>query len=299
VCAAFVSRESTTLEFTRRGIYAFALASLILIFALGQSARAQSELGSIDGSVSDHQGALVPSAEVHLRSLSTSAARSAKTDAQGRFDFSALPVGQYELTVSMTGFKTTATSAAVVSGTRSTVDVKLDVGSMTEQVTVTDESSAVELRDSNVVSHTITEKQLQDLPLGRDLLYFASIQPGVQQGSDAENGSGGGGSNTFFGTLGSNIILSGQSVGHTEYLEDGVPNVARITQSANIMLDPEAMSEFTIQTNGMSAEFAQPGVVQMVSQQGSDRFHGQFYDYFQNNALNALNYFQTKAVPLH
>ena len=91
--------------------------------------------------------------------------------------------------------------------------------------------------------------------------------------------------------------MAGQIIGSTTFLQDGVVNMNVLTQTANIVASIESVQEVSVESNGMSAKFPSPGLVNVITKRGSNAFHGTAYDYLQNNALNAKNFFAT-SVPI-
>jgi hypothetical protein len=257
------------------------------------SAHAQFTLGNLRGHVTDPSGAPVSSAKVELKDLSTQAIQTAQTDGSGDYAFSSLQPRRYQLTVSASGF--TQVSAAITLGVSQQLvqDFHLPMGQLTQEVTVQGANAAVALQqDSPVNSQLVTQHETASLPVnGRNFLGLAQLGPGAQPGRDLLNNSSNGGSAEYFQTTSQQFIPSGQSVGHTAYLQDGVTNTQLFTQAANILPDLDAIQEFSVETTGMSAQFGQPGVINVITKSGSNSFHGTAYDYLKNSALNANSWF--------
>jgi len=270
--------------------YAVALLAQVLWV---MAAHAQLTLGGIAVKVADSNQAIVPGSQVKVESIDTGAVREAQSDDSGISTFAALPIGLYRVSVSKAGFSTVVTQANVGVGETTTVNIQLTVGAVSQTVEVNSSSSELALqKEDHVISQFVSEQQIASLPMnGRNLLSLAVIGPGAQAGGDVINGSGNGGSAQYFQATPGLIILSGQSVGHTTFLQDGVSNVSLFTQAINILPSPDAVQEFNVQTNGMSAKFDQPSVVNIVTKGGSNRFHGSLYDYFKNRVLDANSFF--------
>lgn len=98
---------------------------------------------------------------------------------------------------------------------------------------------------------------------------------------------------TFYGQLASSVIISGLGNAHTLFLQDGVDNTNLLTQTANILASVEATQEATTLLNGAPARFSEPAVIDVITKSGSNRFHGTAYDFLQNDAANAGNWFST------
>lgn len=273
------------------------LAFLIILVAAAIPARAQFTQGSISGRVLDPSGQAIVGAKVTLQDVDTKATQNATTDSSGTYTFAALQPHPYQLTTSAPGFAETTVSVTVGISQQLVEDVNLQVGSSSQKITVQASGAAVALqRESSTVSQLVTQTEINSLPVsGRSFLGLASLGPGSQPGGDLLNHSSNGGSAEYFQTTGQQFIPAGQSVGHTSFLQDGVTNVQLFTQAANILPDLDAIQEFSVNTTGMTAQFSQPGVINVITKSGSNRFHGTAYDFFRNADLNANNWFNNLA----
>ena len=275
----------------------FALALGLCFLTTAWLADAQFSLGTIRGNVMDPSGAPVNGAKIELRDLSTQAVSTVETDAAGTYALSSLQPRGYRLTVSAPGFAQVSASVTLGISQQLVQDFRLPVGQLTQEVTVQGANAAVALQqDSPVNSQLVTQTETASLPVnGRNFLGLAQLGPGAQPGGDLINYSNNGGSAQYFQTTNQQFIPSGQSVGHTAYLQDGVTNTQLFTQAANILPDLDAIQEFSVETTGMSAQFGQPGVINVITKSGSNAFHGTAYDYLKNSALNANSWFNNLA----
>lgn len=267
--------------------------TVILVNLAFLTAFGQFNLGTISGRITDQSDSAVAGCSVEVRSLDTNFVRQESTDGSGLYSVPSLPPGRYTVKITQSGFKvSTATVTLSVSQTL-TADFRLEVGNVAEAVTVTEESSQLALKkDSFEISQLVSQRELASLPVnGRNFLKLATLGPGAQPGSDLVNGSSNGGTTEYFETTSNNVILSGQSVGRTTFLQDGVANLNLFTAAANIIPVMDSIQEFVVETNGMSAKFDQPGLVNAVSKRGSNAIHGVVYDYLQNDLTNARNFF--------
>lgn len=258
---------------------------------------AQFNLGTITGAVHDPTGGAVANCRLTAVSLTGSNSRTVTANVEGFYTIPSLPAGGYRLTAEFSGFQ--KATAELTVGVDQTVnfDFSLVLGNVNEQVEVKSETDTVTLqRDTHEVSELITTKQLEDLPTnGRNFLTLATLGTGAQTAKDAFVTAGGPAAN--FGSIGREVILAGQFVGSTTFLQDGVVNVNLLTQTANIVSSMESIQEVSVESNGMSAKFASPGVVNVITKRGGNSFHGAASDYLQNGALNARNFFAT-SVPV-
>jgi hypothetical protein len=228
--------------------------------------------------------------------VATSATRTARSNAQGIYTIAALPAGAYTVTATASGFQTLVDTTQVTLNGTTGLNLKLEVGSASESVTVAGGSEIANLQtETHEVSQSLDEQQLTDLPTnGRNILNLAALGPGAQPGSDVN--TAGGGAAEFFNMTPNTIFLSGMSNVHTSFLVDGVSDLDLLTLAANVVPSAESVQEVNTEVNGASARFGQPSTVNMITKSGSDTFHGTAYDFIQNDALDAANYFST-SVP--
>ena len=225
--------------------------------------------GSISGTITDPTGALVPNAKVELKDEATGITKSAAANAQGEFLFPDLNFGSYEVSVSVSGFRTERITHVKVQASRVTdVSVRLSVGQNTETVTVEGVAPVLET-SSNLISRTIETEAVKDLPLnGRGTLGFARLVPGQQtplgNGDTHYNGLPGGAVNVT--TDGINNASNGFKSGGTVFFQT-VP--ARLG----------AVEEIAVETGGLGAESgAESGVnLKFITKRGTDRYHGNLY----------------------
>lgn len=264
----------------------------------------QTSTGSILGSVIDQSGAAVPGATVTVSNKATSSARVLTTNGEGLYSAAALPAGDYELRVEMTGFRTTVREAQVLAGSDTTANVSLSLGESREVVTV-EAASAQMNYDSNTVAGSIERSTIQDMPLnGRSFLQLASLEPGVQVTTGAQGARNapiqisilGGASNVSFTTNSTLLSLDGLSL--MDMLDGG---------NTSLNFSQEMVQEFQITSLNfdLGTGITALGAVNIVSRSGGNDFHGSgFYFYRDHNmaaypglkrsALNPSPYFVRK-----
>ncbi len=250
------------------------LLSCALVFA-------QNDRGTITGTVSDATGALVPGVRIVLTNTNTGTKTDTVTTGTGNYTLLALPVGSYALTVEQPGFsKYEQTNIQVQIAVTTRVDVILKVGTASESVRVTAESTLLK-SESAEQSTTITGKEIAELPINfgigagaiRNPLSFIQMTPGATF-NGWNNISINGGTNNF------KIVFEGQeadSAFQTQVSDEEQPSV-------------EAIEQFTLQTSNFSAEYGlvgNGGIYNFTSKSGTNQFHGSVYDYFENTFLNA------------
>jgi hypothetical protein len=273
----------------------FALAVLMLVLTLGHQAYGQSDRGNITGTVSDPSGAVVANAKVTATNLTTNEVRETTTSDEGNFTIPQLKADPYKITVEATGFKSaTVENVQVAVQVTRTVDVTLEIGVITDVVTVTNDAAPVIQTDSPVRQTNVTERQVRELPLqvsvesaGRTPLSFIFLDSNVSSSGRIGSQEGGTSANRF-------RVSGGQALG-TEILVDG--GSTRRAQSGTFFTEvapgPNAFQEFTLSTSTYSAEFGNStgGIVNFTIKSGTNDYHGELYWLHRNDALNANTFF--------
>ena len=272
---------------------------LLLSIGLLVGVHAQSSTaGNITGTVRDPQGAAVPRAEVMIVEERTGAERKVTANEDGFYSVPSLPAGVYTISTSPAGFKkTVATGIQLHVSENLTVNLDVQVGQVTETVTITSEQTAVELR-SGEVSSLISEKQVTELPLnGRNYAQLALMVPGVSPVTQA----GAGGAFATRGTglnSGVDMSVNGNQSNSNLWTVDGVNNMD-VGSNRTLLVFPsvDAIQEFRVERNSFSAEFgqAQGAVVNLITKGGSNEFHGTLFEFYRDDALNANNFFLNRA----
>jgi hypothetical protein len=259
---------------------------LTLLMLANVPAFAQASRGSLSGLVNDGSGAAIVGASVILKNIATGEENRASTNSQGSFTFPSLEPGKYSATVEATGFKRTEiTEITVELSQPAKVDVTLEVGAVSEQVTVTAEAQEVINTTSPVLTKTINAKQVADLPLlSRNPLDLARLQAGLAvQGTDVRNAA-----------------VQGLRGNATNVTQDGINAMDNFVKGSSFfaLSSPSlnATSEFSI-TVGTVGSDAGRGVAQvrLVTPSGSNGFHGGVFYQHRNDALNANSFFNNAA----
>ncbi|HTG88114.1 MAG TPA: carboxypeptidase regulatory-like domain-containing protein, partial [Pyrinomonadaceae bacterium] len=279
----------------------FGLQALLLLLSIGLFVGVQAQsstAGNITGTVRDPQGAAVANVEVTIVEEKTGASRTAKTNDDGFYSAPGLPAGVYSISAAPTGFKkTVATGVQLHVSENLTVNLDLQVGQVTEIVTVTSEAAPVETR-SGEVSSLISEKQVTELPLnGRNYAQLALMVPGVSPVTQ----SGAGGAFATRGTglnAGVDMSVNGNQSNSNLWTVDGVNNMD-VGSNRTLLVFPsvDSIQEFRVERNSFSAEFgqAQGAVVNLITKGGSNEWHGGIFEFFRNDSLNANNFFLNRA----
>jgi outer membrane receptor protein involved in Fe transport len=274
------------------------LAMLVAAFALASaSAYGQTVGASIQGIVTDRTGAVLPGTEVTVRNSGTGATNNILTDERGRYLVPLLQSGEYELQVSLMGFTTvTRRGIRLTIGQNAVIDVALEVGQITQDVSVVADANPINLT-SAAMSGLVTDKQIRDLPLnGRSFQELALLQTGVTAALAAGNDVVGGRT--------PKISINGARPEQNNFLLDGtdINNVYNKTPGSvgGVLLGVEAVLEFQVLTNAYSAEFGRSagGVINAVTRSGENTFHGSAFEFLRNSALDAKNFFDAANKPI-
>jgi Carboxypeptidase regulatory-like domain len=289
-------------RFMARLFFGLMVASIgILPFLAITPAWAQStSTGTVTGQVTDPQNAVVPKADVTLRDVATNTARKLATDESGRYIFVNIPPGVYDISVTRTGFKTSMIEGQKVTvGTVRTVDVVLEIGSVSESVQIS-ASAGAELQTTNAaVGKTITGKQLELITnLGRDANVLFVLQPAVAPTGEVAGAvrdqntyqlDGGNNSDDMAGTTNTYTQAAG-------FIGSGA---AGGTPSGVMPTPAESIEEFKVATNNQSADFngSAGGQISLVTKRGSNQWHGSAYEHFFGSNFGA-NTWQNNHTPV-
>lgn len=245
---------------------------------------AQGERASLTGTVTDTTQAVIPEVTISIRNIATNIITRSQTNAQGIYYVPALPPGSYELTAEKQGFRPSRTSNIPLSvNLTATINVVLEVGTVTEAVVV--QATAVQLESqTSGLGKTVETRSVVELPLlGRNPLSLAALAPGVIP-TRGQVGVGG-------DAIGSatNSRISGGLAMQNAVLMDGGDSRGFTAGGQSYIFPLESVAEFKIETATYSAEFGRAGggVVNVASKSGSNEFHGVLYEFLRNDHLNA------------
>jgi hypothetical protein len=260
-----------------------AFASLFLfalILNMQQPALGQAGTSNLRGTVTDQQGGSIAHAVVSIKNAS-GFARSQETTATGAYSFDLIPVGEYDVTVTMTGFrKADFTNVHALVGNTVTLDVKLEVGSTSQMVQVEAGGNEVQINTQDAtLGNTIVGTQINQLPLeGRNVLNILTLQPAV-----TPDGSVAGARSDQ-----SNITLDGIDINEAQTSDIG---------SAVLRLNAEAVQEFRVTTVNSNADEGRSSAAQinLVSKSGSNQWHGAAFEFYRGGLFEANDWFNNAA----
>ena len=251
---------------------------LLLLFPL--SALAQTTVSTIEGTIKDAQGSVVSGADVKVRSAALDKEYTATSDANGFYRITALPAGNYSLTITHTGFSTRTYDTIELTVNRTLVlDIALEVGAVQEQVDVVESAQLLNPTSSSTGS-TVTPQQMREMPTnGRNYLELMQLVPGVVVNRQANAGSD------------NSTPVLGERAGNNNFLIDGQPNKDTVNGGAASQFNQETIAEFQVLTAGFRAEFGQASgaVVNVVTRSGGNAYHGLASIFFRNNVFDSSN----------
>ena len=272
---------------------------VVFLLAMGVQAQVSATLA---GMVKDQSGAAVPAATIAATNLDTGLGRSATTDQGGRYELFALPLGRYEVRARKDKFaESIRTGIQLVVGQEARVDLTLRLGLVNEKVEVTGDAPLVSVTTQDI-SGLVGERQVKDLPLnGRSYDLLLALNPGIVNFTWEKTG-GIGVSNS---TTGNNFAVSGNRPQQNLFLLNGVEytgaaeNNMQPGGTSQQLLGVDAVREFNVLRDSYGAEYGKRpgGQVIIVTQSGSNQWHGAVFEFLRNNALDAPNFFDQGSAP--
>ncbi len=247
--------------------------------------------GGIAGTVTDTTGAIIPGAKIVAKNVASGTTLDTTTSSAGTYKFPSVPIGTYDVTVSAPGFKQTVRTGLIVQvASLAPLNVSLEVGGVSQTVTVAANAQALETESSDI-GNVVTQKQVIDLPLGlggvgatRSPEAFVFLAPGTV-GPGTNNGSGGVFESKLSGgqNYGTDVLLDGASIFRSE-------NGSSFDETAPSV---DAISQFKVITSTMPAQYGRTtgGIETFATSSGTNAYHGVAYEIFQNNDMNGNTWF--------
>lgn len=267
--------------------------ALLLLAISSAPALAQIDTGTIQGIITDEQGAVIPGANIVVVNVETNQRVETPTNDQGFYTASKLKVGHYRVEASLPGFKTAVRTGILLEVQRvARVDFTLQIGEISEQVTVTDEAALLET-ETSAVGQVIHSRIISDLPLnGRQYVQLARLAAGVVEPPRGDRGRESG------------FVANGVRAQLNDFRLDGIDNNARtpgMQQRSYDVVRPsvDAIQHFRVETHNFSAEFgrAAGAVINVVTKSGTNEFHGSLFEFHRNDNLDARHFFAPREEP--
>src|SRR6266481_4449134 len=279
-------------SFSMRYMSVVAVLSLLILVCSSTAGAQLSKVGAtLEGTVSDSSGAIIPKATITLRNTLTNQFRAVTADDRGFFRADELPVGTYEVRVEYPGFAPYRHPGIVLSlGQTVQLDIVLSPASASEKVTVSAQPSAIDMSQTSVVS-SVDQERIEELPVrSRNYLDFVLLAPGVSSSPAASAASG------STPLTGSGFTFGGLRPRSNNVSIDGLDNNDEYSGSSRTELSPEIVQEFQVVNNGLSAESggASGGSINVITRSGTNTIHGDAFLFAQDGALNARPSFETQ-----
>jgi hypothetical protein len=258
--------------------------------------------GQINGAVTDSSGALLPGVTIETTNSATGAVRTAVSGTDGLYTIPLLPPGDYTVKATLQGFRVSQRDHVRVTVTETArVAFQLEVGQLSETITVTAEATRVETSNA---THgiVIDEQKIVELPLnGRNFTQLGTLIPGVVAPPGGLGGQSGDATPGGFGNATGGFNVNGMRNQSNNFLMDGATNNDTFNTGFVLRPPPDAIEEFKILTHAFQAEYGRNAgsVVNVVTKSGSNRLSGSAWEFNRDDALQARNYFapQTQAKP--
>ncbi len=286
-------------------VFAIVISVLVLIVT-GQSL-AQLSSASVNGTVRDSSGAVIPDATVVLRNIQTSVENTTVSNASGVYSIFSITPGEYTIKATASGFGTKEVPQFTLTvGHIATINFSLTVGSQKSTVTV--QSATPQLNVSSASLGTvISTKEVNDIPLnGRNFTQLLTLTPGVSPVSTGQNANEGavssGGGWMVAAAIGSDVVfpsVNGQTNRSNFFLTDGMDNFGEFISSYAVPPIIDAIQEFKVVSHADSAEYGGVlgGVINVTTKSGTNQLHGSAWEYARNKIFDARTYFLPKNVP--
>ena len=283
--------ESVRVHFWR----AITLTAILFFVFSSASLKAQTVTGTILGNVLDSSGAVVPNAEITVTNQDTGVTRTVTSTGDGVYTVPALLAGKYTVGAKAQGFTPQQVKDIVLNvGSDARVNFSLQVGQVTQQVTVTEAVPTVETTSSDV-SQVMDTNLINAIPLNaRDLQQLVQVQPAVTM--------------IYGGSYGKTLSVGGGRISDNRFLQEGVDMTTIFRQSpvmptpGGILMGADAVKEFQVITENPSVEYGEEsgGVISTIFKSGTNNFHGTVFEEYRNDVFDARNFFDgASAPPLH
>jgi len=268
------------------------LALLLSVLFCG-SGNAQLSTATLFGTVTDPTGAVIPNAKITLTQTETNFTRTATTKGDGSYREEFLPIGPYKVTVAAAGFKTLQHAGVVLAVMQdASLNLTLETGTANETITVTSDVPLINTGDATL-GRTVSNVEIENLPLvGRNVYQLLSLTPGVQQNTNTNS----------LGFPEQHVYINGSTddfTGQVSFYLDGGPNMTGLRNSGNAIPNPDAVSQFNVQTNNFNATLGRyaAAVASVVTKSGTNQFHGSAFEFYRTKNFTAVPHNQIVKQP--
>ena len=271
------------------------LLRIALLVMMSCAAAWAQDTGSITGTVKDASGATVANVDVEVLSAAHGIDRHTVTNSQGDYNESGLPGGNYDVIVTASGFKKyQAKDVKLDVAQKARVDVALQVGAASTEIIVQGENVAEVETQSSELSGTVNGKEISQLELnGRNFTQLVTLAPGVSNQTGQDEGTVG-----VYGNV--SYSMNGGRVEYNNWELDGGDNMDNGSNSTlNVYPSIDAIAEFKVLTSNYGAQYGRngSGTVEVETKSGTNRFHGDVYEFLRNDAFNSPAWFQNGVRP--
>ena len=268
---------------------------VIGLFALLAAVAFAQDTATLTGTVRDNTGAVIPNASVTLKNTATGIVHDLKTNAAGEYVAAALAPGQYNLSVTIAGFRKYQADGVILRVAQNArIDVTMQVGNSHEEVTVHGEGLAQVNTQSSELGGTITGKELTQLQLnGRNFTQLITLVPGVSNQTGQDEGVVGAEGSISYSVNGGRTEYNNWEVDGGDMMDNGS------NFSLNVYPSVEAIEEVQVLTSNYGAQYGKngSGTVEVETKSGTNAFHGSVWEFARNEAFNAHNYFDVPGTP--
>ncbi len=264
----------------------FAVAAMACFLTVAAAFAQNRNAGEIRGTVLDKSGAVIPGVAITIQNTATGVVTKIVSDSTGVYDAASVAPGTYSVAFEKRGFKTLVKSNIVLHVEAITVDAALEVGAVSQEVTVKAGAVLVQTETSDK-REILTSDQVTELPnVGRVWYDYTGLLPGVNPGSGTVSGE--------------SVGINGQGANEYNFLIDGGTDTMYESQIPDYLAPPlEDIAEIDINSSNYSAEYGSGlAVFNVIRKSGTNKFHGSGFEFVQNDALEARNFFYPKTVPL-
>src|ERR1700693_3326022 len=269
-----------------------AVVYLLLLLAVSSWLRAQTVTSTLEGRISDATGAVIPEASVTALNADTGFKRTVTANAVGEYQIGGLPPGDYTVNVEKQGFQKSAKKIHLDLAASGNVDFALAPGQVQTQVEVQDVGEVAE-PTRTMVSEVIDQQKIENLPVnGREFIDFALLAPGITIGNTTS------GSTDVIVEPVTKLSFAGQNIHYNFIAVDGADDISTASGIQRGTPPQESVQEFRVINSDYTTEFgrATAGIVNIITKNGTNNWHGSLYEYFRNNALDAVNLLQASGA---